>query len=277
MSASDSRTAGTAAATDTTPSLDFVREIVAADVAAGANGGRVVTRFPPEPNGYLHIGHAKAICVDFGVAADHGGHCNLRFDDTNPVKEDVEYVDSIKDDVRWLGLRLAAARALRLGLLRAALPRRRGPDPPRPGLRRLALGRRDPRASRHPHRARHRLALPHAIGRREPRPLPPHARRRVRRRRSTCCGPRSTWRRPTSTCATRCSTAFVTPPTTAPATRGASTRCTTTRIRCRTPTKASPIRCARSNTRRTGRSTTGWCASARPSTRPGRSNSRGST
>ncbi len=85
------------------PSLDFVREIVAADVAAGANQGRVVTRFPPEPNGYLHIGHAKAICVDFGVADEYGGYCNLRFDDTNPVKEDVEYVDSIRADVRWLG------------------------------------------------------------------------------------------------------------------------------------------------------------------------------
>lgn len=84
-------------------SQDFVREIVAADVAARVNDGRVVTRFPPEPNGYLHIGHAKAICIDFGVASEFGGHCNLRFDDTNPVKEDVEYVDSIKDDVRWLG------------------------------------------------------------------------------------------------------------------------------------------------------------------------------
>src|SRR5689334_12978183 len=82
---------------------DFIREIVAADVAAGKNGGRVVTRFSPEPNGYLHIGHAKAICLDFGVAAEFGGHCNLRFDDTNPVKEDVEYVDSIKADVEWLG------------------------------------------------------------------------------------------------------------------------------------------------------------------------------
>ncbi len=82
---------------------DFIREIVAADVSAGKNGGRVVTRFPPEPNGYLHIGHAKAICLDFGVAAEFGGYCNLRFDDTNPVKEDVEYVESIKDDVRWLG------------------------------------------------------------------------------------------------------------------------------------------------------------------------------
>ena len=85
------------------PSTDFIRDIVAADVAAGKNGGKVVTRFPPEPNGYLHIGHAKAICLDFGVASEFGGYCNLRFDDTNPVKEDVEYVDSIKDDVQWLG------------------------------------------------------------------------------------------------------------------------------------------------------------------------------
>jgi glutaminyl-tRNA synthetase len=101
MSSSDGRTAP--AAESAAPPLDFIREIVAADVAAGVNGGRVVTRFPPEPNGYLHIGHAKAICLDFGVAAEHGGWCNLRFDDTNPVKEDVEYVDSIKEDVRWLG------------------------------------------------------------------------------------------------------------------------------------------------------------------------------
>src|SRR3712207_1223950 len=84
-------------------SPDFIREIVAADVAAGKNGGRVVTRFPPEPNGYLHIGHAKAISLDFGIADEFGGHCNLRFDDTNPVREDIEYVDSIKTDVRWLG------------------------------------------------------------------------------------------------------------------------------------------------------------------------------
>jgi len=99
MSSSDDR-GDTAAADSPVLSLDFIREIVAADAAAGAS---VVTRFPPEPNGYLHIGHAKAICLDFGVAAEYGGQCNLRFDDTNPVKEDVEYVDSIKADVHWLG------------------------------------------------------------------------------------------------------------------------------------------------------------------------------
>jgi len=83
--------------------LDFIREIVLADKAAGKNDGRVRTRFPPEPNGYLHIGHAKSICLNFGVAADFGGLCNLRFDDTNPATEDMEYVESIKQDVRWLG------------------------------------------------------------------------------------------------------------------------------------------------------------------------------
>jgi glutaminyl-tRNA synthetase len=82
---------------------NFVRELIQADRASGRFGGRVATRFPPEPNGYLHIGHAKAICVDFGLAAEVGGTCNLRFDDTNPTTEDVEYVEAIQDDIRWLG------------------------------------------------------------------------------------------------------------------------------------------------------------------------------
>jgi len=82
---------------------DFIRQIVDADNASGKHGGRVATRFPPEPNGYLHIGHAKSICLNFGLAAEFGGSCNLRFDDTNPAKEEVEYVDSIIEDVRWLG------------------------------------------------------------------------------------------------------------------------------------------------------------------------------
>src|SRR5881396_2178125 len=83
---------------------DFIRAIVCADLEANKNNGRVMTRFPPEPNGYLHIGHAKSICLNFGIAAEvEGGKCNLRFDDTNPAKEDVEYVEAIKADVRWLG------------------------------------------------------------------------------------------------------------------------------------------------------------------------------
>jgi len=89
---------------DSTTRLDFIRAIVAEDLRTNKWDGRVVTRFPPEPNGYLHIGHAKAICLNFGIAAENkGGLCNLRFDDTNPIKEEAEYIESIKEDVRWLG------------------------------------------------------------------------------------------------------------------------------------------------------------------------------
>ncbi|MBW1867251.1 MAG: glutamine--tRNA ligase, partial [Deltaproteobacteria bacterium] len=84
--------------------VNFIRNIISEDLAANKHNGKVATRFPPEPNGYLHIGHAKSICLNFGIAADHSGAtCNLRFDDTNPGKEEVEYVDSIQKDVRWLG------------------------------------------------------------------------------------------------------------------------------------------------------------------------------
>jgi glutaminyl-tRNA synthetase len=93
---------GRTAAEPSAPS-NFIREIIREDLRANKNNSRVHTRFPPEPNGYLHIGHAKSICLNFGLAAEFGGLCNLRFDDTNPIKEDVEYVDSIKEDIRWLG------------------------------------------------------------------------------------------------------------------------------------------------------------------------------
>jgi glutaminyl-tRNA synthetase len=91
------------AKTEFTPPPNFIRTIVAADMESNKFGGRVLTRFPPEPNGYLHIGHAKSICLNFGLAAEFGGLCNFRFDDTNPSKEDIEYVESIMADVRWLG------------------------------------------------------------------------------------------------------------------------------------------------------------------------------
>lgn len=89
-------------------SLNFIEQIVERDLSEGKNNGKLQTRFPPEPNGYLHIGHAKAICMDFGIAQKYGGICNLRFDDTNPVKEDVEYVDAIREDIKWLGFQWGA-------------------------------------------------------------------------------------------------------------------------------------------------------------------------
>ena len=89
--------------TDSTPSSNFIRNIIPEDLRTNKNNGRIVTRFPPEPNGYLHIGHAKSICLNFGIAAENRGVCHLRFDDTNPSKEEVEYVESIQEDVRWLG------------------------------------------------------------------------------------------------------------------------------------------------------------------------------
>ena len=103
------------------PRTNFVREIVLEDLKTNKYGGRVHTRFPPEPNGYLHIGHAKSICLNFGLAAEFGGKTNLRFDDTNPEKEEQEYVDSIKDNVRWLGFDWEDRVFFRVRLFPAAL------------------------------------------------------------------------------------------------------------------------------------------------------------
>lgn len=102
--------------------MNFVEQIVYDDLQAGKNDGRLNTRFPPEPNGYLHIGHAKAICMDFGIAEKFGGTCNLRFDDTNPVKEDVEYVDSIREDIHWLGFDWATVSIMLRTTFRSCMP-----------------------------------------------------------------------------------------------------------------------------------------------------------
>src|SRR5271167_34459 len=105
MNTAKSETAGAESAPAAPRPSNFIRDIILEDLKTNKFQGRVQTRFPPEPNGYLHIGHAKAICLDFGLADEFGGHTNLRFDDTNPSKEETEYVDSIQEDVKWLGFR----------------------------------------------------------------------------------------------------------------------------------------------------------------------------
>ena len=183
---------------------NFVLEIVEADVAAGKNGGKVVTRFPPEPNGYLHIGHAKCICLNFGIAqAVPGAACNLRFDDTNPSTEEDEFVRSIQHDVRWLGFdwgeRLYFASDYFEKLYAIAERARRGGQ----GLRRQPDARGDARGSRQLLPARTREPVPRPHARREPRPAPAHEAPASSPTARTCCARRSTCSRPTRTCATR--------------------------------------------------------------------------
>ena len=203
----------------------FIRNIVAADVAAGKHGSRVHTRFPPEPNGYLHIGHAKSICLNFGLAAEFGGLTNLRFDDTNPSKEDVEYVGSIKHDVRWLGFDwdnrefyasdyferlygfavklIEADKAFVCDLTPEQMREYRGtltePGRNSPYRDRSVSENLDCSA------ACERVNFPMAAVR---------------------CARKSTWPPRTSGCATPCSIAFAMPNTITPATGGASIRCT---------------------------------------------------
>ena len=265
---------------------NFLRQIIERDLAEGTYAGRrfagspgdaahhaagpldparIRTRFPPEPNGYLHIGHAKSITLNFGLAREYGGVCHLRFDDTNPEKEEQEYVDAIVDAVHWLGFdwqpdpRTATRSHLYYAsdyfdfMYRAAealieaghayvdeqsadeMRANRGDFATKPAPTARTATARRPRTWR-------------AFARCAPASWPTAPR---------CCARRSTWRARTSTCATRRSTASSARPTTTPATPGASTRCTPTRTRSRTRSRTSRTASARSSSKTSGRSTTG--------------------
>ncbi len=199
MAEGDSSKDGTA--NESVPS-HFIRNIVVEDIRQSKNHGRVHTRFPPEPNGYLHIGHAKSICLNFGLAAEFGGKCNLRFDDTNPSKENVEYVDSIKEDVRWLGFAwdgeyyasdyFEQLYQFAMQLIHAGH-----------GVCLRSQRRADAPVSWHADRAGQAQPLSRPLGGRESRSVSAHARRRSCRTAAARCAPRSIWRRPISICAIR--------------------------------------------------------------------------
>ena len=239
-------------------SSNFIHDFVAEDIAPGGRfaGKTVHTRFPPEPNGYLHIGHCKALCIDFGTAEKFGGLCNLRMDDTNPAKEDTEFVDAIQEDIRWLGFDwgdrffygsdyFEKTYELAVGLIKKGLayvceltPEEfsayRG-DTTHPAV--------SPYRDRPDRRDRSISSRGCAPG------SSPKA--------SIRCARRSISPAATSTCATRCSTASATLSTTGRARSGASSRCTISPTPFRTRLRASRTRSARSNTRITARSTTG--------------------
>lgn len=232
---------------------NFLEEIIQESIAKGDT--RVQTRFPPEPNGYLHIGHAKSICINFGLAKKYGGKCNLRFDDTNPVKEDVEYVDSIKRDIRWLGFDWALERyasdyfdqlydwavvLIKKGLAYV--------DDQTQEEIRLTRGTVSEPGKESPWRNRS-VEENLDLFERMKRASSPTARR--------CCEPKSTWRTRTCCSATRSCTASCTPSITARVTNGASIRCTTMRMASAIRSNGSPTRSAPSNSTCTVRSTTG--------------------
>ncbi len=182
---------------------NFIRDIIIEDLKTNKYGGRVHTRFPPEPNGYLHVGHAKSINLNFGLAQEFGGKCNLRFDDTNPSKEETEYVDSIIEDVHWLGGDWEDRSVLRLRLFRPALRMGRAIDPSRQGLRVRSHGRRSAQDTRHADRARPGEPLSQPLRRRKSGSVRAHARGRIPGWRTNAARENRHGCRRISTCATR--------------------------------------------------------------------------
>ena len=181
---------------------DFIRDIVKSDLDSGRTKS-VVTRFPPEPNGYLHIGHAKSICLNFGIAEEFGGRCHLRFDDTNPTREEQEYIDAIERDVRWLGFDWGKHLYHASDYFEQLYSWAEDLIQSGQGLCRRSEPARHARQSRHTDRAREEQPVPRSRRGRKSRPVPPHACRRISRMARAFCAPRSTWRRATSIYAIR--------------------------------------------------------------------------
>ena len=241
---------------------DFIRDIVQADLSSNKHS-RIVTRFPPEPNGYLHIGHAKSIALNFGIAQEFAGRCHLRFDDTNPTKEEQEYIDSIQADVHWLGYRLGNRPLLRLRLFRASVRLGGRPDQGRPRLCRRPVAGGNPPQARHADGARQEFAVPRPHRGRKPRPVSPHEGGRISERCARAARQDRHGRRQHQSARSRALSDPARRIIRAPATNGRSIRATTTPMASRTRSRASRIRSARWNSRTTGRSMNGFSTSCR--------------
>ena len=263
---------GEFAVTEEKRAANFIEEFIDEDLKAG-RFDRVHTRFPPEPNGYLHIGHAKALCIDFGIAKKYGGECNLRFDDTNPTKEDTEYVDGIMEDIRWLGyewknlyfasdffdkLYEIACEMIRKGVAYVD-------DQSSEEMRKNRGTLRTPGVNS-PYRDRSPEENLDLFQRMKAGEFPDGS--RVLRAKIDMASPNVLMRDPTMYRILRHHT-------TARAISGASTRCTISSIPFRTRSRASRTRCARWNTKSTARCTTGWCSRPGLNIRRGRVTSPG--